>query len=157
MKEVITNTWCDAHKARDVSEEVHGLTMTLAIDNEGPMTLDLCADCITEFVDPLKKLMATFGQPVELPTTPKRTRARKASSPAPVAPAPAPEKPAEASSAKASTKPAKKAAAKSGKNKAKGPQPAEIRAWAIAQGMAIPDRGRIPQDVREAYIAAGGK
>jgi hypothetical protein len=151
VKEVITNTWCDAHKAKDVSEEVHGLTMTLVIDTEGPMTLDLCADCITEFVDPLKKLMATFGQPVELPTAPKR-RARKVAS----SPAPAPERPADASE-KASTKPAKKAAAKRSKNKAKGPTPAQIRAWAVDQGMAIPDRGRIPADVREAFIAAGGK
>lgn len=148
MKEVITNTWCDVHKTR--GDDVHGMTMTLTVDDEGPVNLDLCADCVTEFVDPLRKLMAVHGQPFQLPTPQKRTRARKAAS----SPAPAPEKPAEASSPE---KPAKRAAAKGSKNKAKGPTPAQIRAWAVAQGMAIPDRGRIPQDVREAFIAAGGK
>lgn len=30
----------------------------------------------------------------------------------------------------------------------------EIREWARAEGMSVPDRGRIPADVREAYEAA---
>lgn len=35
-----------------------------------------------------------------------------------------------------------------------GPAPAKIREWAKAQGMDVPDRGRIPAEVREAYEAA---
>jgi hypothetical protein len=34
------------------------------------------------------------------------------------------------------------------------PKPAEIRAWAKDNGYDIPDRGRIPADVREAYLAS---
>lgn len=162
MKEVITNTWCDAHKARDVSEEVHGLTMTLAIDDEGPQTLDLCAECITEFVDPLKKLLATFGQPVEVTPAPKKRRRQSgAAAPAPAAPATpaAPEKSTSASNSTSSStsKPAKKAASKGKSGKAKTATPAEIRAWAVDQGLQIPAVGRIPQDVREAFEASGGK
>ena len=36
-------------------------------------------------------------------------------------------------------------------NHGNGPTPAEIRAWARAQGLAIPDRGRIPGFVRQAW------
>jgi hypothetical protein len=35
-----------------------------------------------------------------------------------------------------------------------GPSAAEVRAWAVEQGYEIPNRGRIPGDVREAYDAA---
>lgn len=35
-----------------------------------------------------------------------------------------------------------------------GPSAKEIRAWAQANGHDVPDRGRIPSDVREAYLAA---
>jgi hypothetical protein len=35
-----------------------------------------------------------------------------------------------------------------------GPSAAEVRAWAVEQGYEIPNRGRIPADVREAYDAA---
>ncbi|GHE65360.1 MULTISPECIES: histone-like nucleoid-structuring protein Lsr2 [Streptomyces] len=31
------------------------------------------------------------------------------------------------------------------------PDTAEIRAWAKAQGMSVNDRGRVPQEIREAY------
>jgi hypothetical protein len=33
---------------------------------------------------------------------------------------------------------------------------ATVRAWAIANGYEVPERGRIPNDVREAYDAANG-
>lgn len=35
-----------------------------------------------------------------------------------------------------------------------GTSPAEIRAWAISNGLAVPARGRIPADARAAYDAA---
>ena len=35
-----------------------------------------------------------------------------------------------------------------------GPTPAEIRAWANDNGYEVPERGRIPADVREAFDAA---
>lgn len=35
-----------------------------------------------------------------------------------------------------------------------GSDAAEIRAWAKASGVAVPERGRIPAKVREAYAAA---
>lgn len=35
-----------------------------------------------------------------------------------------------------------------------GPSAAEIRAWARKSGFEVPDRGRIPADVRTAYEAA---
>lgn len=35
------------------------------------------------------------------------------------------------------------------------PDTAEIRAWAKAQGMSVNDRGRVPQDIREAYENRG--
>lgn len=36
------------------------------------------------------------------------------------------------------------------------PDTAEIRAWAKAQGMSVNDRGRVPQEIREAYENAKG-
>lgn len=35
-----------------------------------------------------------------------------------------------------------------------GPSAAEVRAWAKENGYTVPDRGRIPADVRSAYDAA---
>lgn len=35
-----------------------------------------------------------------------------------------------------------------------GPAPKDIRAWANANGFTVPERGRIPSEVREAYEAA---
>ncbi len=35
-----------------------------------------------------------------------------------------------------------------------GPSPKEVREWARENGHEVPDRGRIPADVREAYDAA---
>jgi hypothetical protein len=35
-----------------------------------------------------------------------------------------------------------------------GPSPREVREWARANGHDVPDRGRIPADVRTAYDAA---
>lgn len=35
-----------------------------------------------------------------------------------------------------------------------GPSAAEVRAWAQSNGYKVPDRGRIPSDVREAFDAA---
>ena len=35
-----------------------------------------------------------------------------------------------------------------------GPSAAEIRDWARSNGMQVPDRGRIPSEVREAYNTA---
>ena len=37
---------------------------------------------------------------------------------------------------------------------ANGPSAAEIREWARSQGLEVPERGRIPADVRDAYEAA---
>jgi len=37
---------------------------------------------------------------------------------------------------------------------ASGPSAAEVRAWAKDNGYTVPDRGRIPADVRSAYDAA---
>jgi hypothetical protein len=34
-----------------------------------------------------------------------------------------------------------------------GPAPKDVREWAQQNGYEVPDRGRIPQDVREAYDA----
>lgn len=38
--------------------------------------------------------------------------------------------------------------------KSTGPNPAEIRAWAKDNGFDVPDRGRIPAEIREAYEKA---
>jgi hypothetical protein len=38
--------------------------------------------------------------------------------------------------------------------KSSGPSPAAIREWAQKAGLEVPARGRIPQNVREAYDAA---
>lgn len=35
-----------------------------------------------------------------------------------------------------------------------GPSAAEVRAWAQSNGHKVPDRGRIPQDVRDAFDSA---
>jgi hypothetical protein len=141
MKQVITNTWCDVHMANR-SEEVHGLTMQLAIDDEGPVTLDLCAECITEFVDPLRKLMATFGQPA-LAAPPKKRRQVKSTTPIAAAPPAAP--------AKSKSKSKRRSSSKA------GPSAAEVRAWAATEGLEVPRTGRVPRAVYEAYSAAHAK
>lgn len=35
-----------------------------------------------------------------------------------------------------------------------GPSPADIRAWARENGHKVPERGRIPGEIRDAYLAA---
>lgn len=35
-----------------------------------------------------------------------------------------------------------------------GPSTAEVRAWALAQGMDVPEKGRVSKDVFEQYAAA---
>lgn len=35
-----------------------------------------------------------------------------------------------------------------------GPSPKEIRAWANANGHDVPERGRVPESIRQAYDAA---
>lgn len=37
-----------------------------------------------------------------------------------------------------------------------GPRPAEVRAWAKETGVEVPEKGKIPDDVVEAYKAAQG-
>jgi hypothetical protein len=37
-----------------------------------------------------------------------------------------------------------------------GPSPAKVRAWALANGYRVSDRGRIKREVMEAFLAAGG-
>lgn len=44
-----------------------------------------------------------------------------------------------------------------GGSSAGGPTPAEIRAWARENGMDVPDRGRVSEEVRAAYAAAHGR
>lgn len=40
------------------------------------------------------------------------------------------------------------------RNRAGGPTPSDIRAWARENGFTVPDRGRVSATVREAYLAA---
>ncbi|MET9885975.1 Lsr2 family protein [Streptomyces sp. NPDC006430] len=62
------------------------------------------------------------------------------------------------------TKGGRRTGGRAGAGRAKGraaatsghPDTAEIRAWAKAQGMSVNDRGRVPQDIREAYENAKG-
>lgn len=35
-----------------------------------------------------------------------------------------------------------------------GPSPKEIRAWAVENGHDVPERGRVPESIRQAYDAA---
>ncbi|MFL6107686.1 MAG: Lsr2 family protein [Marmoricola sp.] len=35
-----------------------------------------------------------------------------------------------------------------------GPSPADIRSWARENGFEVPDRGRVSQQVKDAYVAA---
>ncbi|MET3961434.1 hypothetical protein ABIE44_001368 [Marmoricola sp. OAE513] len=40
------------------------------------------------------------------------------------------------------------------RNRAGGPSPSDIRAWARENGFSVPDRGRVSSEVRDAYLAA---
>ncbi len=44
--------------------------------------------------------------------------------------------------------------ASTAKTAGSGPAPAEIRAWARDNGFDVPERGRVSQEVRDAYAAA---
>lgn len=44
--------------------------------------------------------------------------------------------------------------ASSGRGSGEGPSAADIRAWARENGHSVPDRGRVPAGIREAYAAA---
>lgn len=48
----------------------------------------------------------------------------------------------------------KRSAARSAASTSTGPAPAEVRAWARENGFDVPDRGRVSQEVRDAYNAA---
>lgn len=47
-----------------------------------------------------------------------------------------------------------RAAAKSTRKRAASGDATDIRAWAVAQGMAVSSRGRVPAEIRAAYEAA---
>ena len=47
-----------------------------------------------------------------------------------------------------------RAARKSAAASTGGPSPKDVRAWAVAQGLDVPARGRIPASLTEAYEAA---
>jgi hypothetical protein len=49
---------------------------------------------------------------------------------------------------------ARRASGRRGRNRAGGPSPADIRAWARENGFSVPDRGRVSSEVRDAYLAA---
>lgn len=49
---------------------------------------------------------------------------------------------------------ARRAGGRRGRNRSGGPSPADIRAWARENGFAVPDRGRVSSQVREAYLSA---
>lgn len=49
---------------------------------------------------------------------------------------------------------ARRGGARRGRNRAGGPSPSDIRAWARENGFNVPDRGRVSANVREAYLAA---
>lgn len=142
MKQVTTNVFCDGHLARNASDEVSAQTIALAVNDEVPVSLDLCPACMVEYVEPLRKLMATFGEPIRLSTPKKRTR--KASAPAGAAPA--------------ASGPAKKAASPTAKKGSKNePTAAEVRAWAVQNDVPVPSTGRVPRSAYEAYAEAKGK
>ncbi|WP_134741179.1 Lsr2 family protein [Nocardioides sp. 503] len=48
----------------------------------------------------------------------------------------------------------RRAAKKSGSAAANGPSAREVRDWARSNGYTVPDRGRIPADVRSAFDSA---
>lgn len=43
---------------------------------------------------------------------------------------------------------------KAAKAASTGPKPADVRKWAQDNGHEVPDRGRIPQEIQDAYAAA---
>ena len=49
---------------------------------------------------------------------------------------------------------ARKSSASASASASGGPSAKEVREWARANGHEVPDRGRIPADVREAYDSA---
>ena len=71
-KEIEVHAWCDRHMALD--ERIEGDEITVALDGP-PVTLDLCAPCHKEIVEPLARLIAEHGVKVAPPTkTTKTTR-----------------------------------------------------------------------------------
>ncbi|MFC6153980.1 histone-like nucleoid-structuring protein Lsr2 [Nocardioides yefusunii] len=50
--------------------------------------------------------------------------------------------------------PAKRGGSKKSAASNDGPTPKEIRAWAIANGHELSERGRVPEEIRAAYEAA---
>lgn len=46
-----------------------------------------------------------------------------------------------------------KATGRAGARTTVGPDPKAVRAWAASQGITVPERGRIPKDVTEKFLA----
>lgn len=84
-EEVVINRWCDSHLAQDETAQFKGEQHTLTIDGEGPALLDFCPGCHAEKLEPLLKLIASHGRPVQKSTKrrPRRTAAAASAPPAP--------------------------------------------------------------------------
>lgn len=148
MKQVTTNVFCDSHLARNASEEVVAQSVMLVVDDEGPFSLDLCPECRNDLVEPLRKLLATYGEPVVTAVKKRTQRKTRVAAAAPEPSGPAKKK---ATTAKAS-----KPASKRAKAKVKGPTAADVRAWAAENNIEVVSHGRVPSVVWDQYREAKG-
>lgn len=78
MREVVIQVWCDQHAASSDEATLpvqasHQLTMGL--DTDTPLRLDLCAECWDTLVAPLAKTLADFGTKPDAPAAPPRKSA----------------------------------------------------------------------------------
>jgi len=73
-EQVVINRWCDAHLAQDETAQVEGQQHSLAIDGDSPQILDFCSECYAEKIEPLLKLLATHGQPLQKKSKPQSRR-----------------------------------------------------------------------------------
>jgi hypothetical protein len=120
----VSRTVCDLHLSR--GEEVDATTRSIAIDG-AKASVDLCDSCYQENIQPVLDLIGQL---------PNQTPAKKA-----------PPKTAKKT-------PAKKTAARKRSRGQRGPTPAAIRKWAQEQGIEVSASGRVPQVVRDQYLAA---
>lgn len=63
MKQVTTTTYCDSCAARGVQTAIdNSVSLPLSVGASGPQTLDLCEPCDKELVEPVRLLLAEYGQ-----------------------------------------------------------------------------------------------
>lgn len=73
-KDIIIKTWCDQHMGLDEPQKVEATEHLITLEGR-TLTLDLCEQCTSKYIDPLARLLYDHGaQPEQSPSQAKAAR-----------------------------------------------------------------------------------